>query len=178
MMRNIIIIITLFSFVGILAQTKSKTPATTPSETPQALPNPVEVIMSESEGNIDIDIPDDIMVNITQNLSSSNGVKGNNVLKTGVNRLNGYRIQVFSDGRNQSTLESRARARGNLILNKFPKYKGQIYTFSNSPNWYCRVGNFRSSEEANEAMAELRRAFPNFSTEMRIVKSPIVIIKQ
>lgn len=136
--------------------------------------NVVEKIMTESDGNIHIDIPAPILNSILQDQT---GRKGHSDLKAGINKMAGYRIQVFSDGRNQNTLESRAKARGNMILSKFPKYKGQIYTFSSSPNWFTRVGNFRTSAEANSALTELKKAFPNFSSEMRVVKSQIVIIK-
>ena len=144
------------------------------SQTEEA-PNVVEKIMEESNGNITIDIPAPILDAI---LHESTGKKANTDLKNGINKVGGYRIQVFSDGRNQSTLESRAKARGNMILSKFPKYKGQIYTYSSSPNWYTRIGNFRTASEANSALTELKKAFPNLSSEMRVVKSQIVVIKQ
>lgn len=137
-------------------------------------PNVVEKIEEESEGYITIDIPESILENILQ---TQTGKRANSDLKSGINKLAGYRIQVFSDGRNQSTLESRAKARGNMILSKFPKYKGQIYTYSSSPNWYTRIGNFRTASEANSALTELKKAFPNLSSEMRVVKSQIVVIK-
>lgn len=158
------------------AQTSTSQQMSLTTEIP-SLPNPVETIMNESNGNITIDIPEEILIDIQQGVAGMGNLKQQN-LKHGVNHLTGYRIQVFSDGRNQGTLESRAKARGNLILNRFPKYKGQIYTFSKSPNWYCRIGNFRTSEDANNAITELKKAFPGFAGEMRIVKSPIVIIKQ
>lgn len=99
-------------------------------------------------------------------------------LKPGVHKFQGYRIQVFSDGSNQSTLQTRARARGNAIVAKFPKYRGQVYSFSKAPNWYTQIGNFLTQDEANKALAELKRAFPNFANEMRIVKSKVTIIKK
>lgn len=136
--------------------------------------NPVELIQEESGGNIVIDIPPSILEAVLQpSLESKNDTR----LKSGINKIGGYRIQVFSDGRNPGTLESRAKARGNLILSKFPKYKGQIYTFSNAPNWFTRVGNFRTSAEANSALTELKQAFPSIASEMRVVKSQIVVIK-
>ena len=161
-MRKEFLTLILFSFIGILSAQTSQ-----PS-------NPIEIIMEESNGNITIDIPEPILTTILQ---STTGKKGNADLKSGINKIAGYRIQVFSDGRNQSTLESRAKARGNMILSRFPKYKGQIYTFSSSPNWYTRIGNFRTSAEANSALSELKKAFPNISSEMRVVKSQIVVIK-
>ena len=136
--------------------------------------NPIEKIMEESNGQITIEIPQYLIEPILQ---SQTGKRSTQDLKTGINKMSGYRIQVFSDGRNQGTLESRAKARGNMILSKFPKYKGQIYTYSSSPNWYTRVGNFRTTAEANSALTELKKAFPNFSSEMRVVKSQIVVIK-
>ncbi|MCH5232446.1 MAG: SPOR domain-containing protein [Muribaculaceae bacterium] len=137
--------------------------------------NPIEKIENESDGRINIEIPESILELLLQ--PSSNKSSHSN-LKPGVNKLAGYRIQVFGEGRNPNTLESRAKARGNAILAKFPKYKGQIYTFSNAPNWYTRIGNFMTVAEANSALTELKQAFPSFSNEMRVVKSQIVIIKQ
>lgn len=161
-MRKILSIIFIMVFLQVFAQNESHNP------------NPVEKIIVESNGNINIDIPGQILEMILQN---PGGKKSNSELKTGINKVSGYRIQVFSDGRNQSTLESRAKARGNMILSKFPKYKGQVYTFSSSPNWFTRIGNFRTTAEANSALTELKKAFPNLSSEMRVVKSQIVVIK-
>lgn len=138
--------------------------------------NVIETMVEESEGNLTIDIPPAILEQILTPVESSKPKEQS--LRPGINKMSGFRIQVFSDGRNQSTLEARAKARGSAILAKFPKYRGQIYTFSKSPSWYTRVGNFRTQQEANAALAELKRAFPSFSSEMRVVKSKITIIKQ
>lgn len=137
--------------------------------------NPIKKIMIESDSMITIDIPPSLLESI---LLTQTGTKADSDLKPGINKVAGYRIQVFSDGRNQNTLESRARARGNLIVSKFPKYKGQVYTYSSSPNWYTRIGNFRTTAEANSALTELKRSFPRFASEMRIVKSQIIVLKQ
>ena len=140
--------------------------------------NPVREITESSEGNVVIEIPENILENLLaspQAKKSSGGERGN--ARPGIRKSQGYRIQVFSDGRNQHSLEARAKARGNAIVAKFPKYRGQVYTFSSSPNWYTRVGNFSSSSEASNALNELKRAFPSFAGEMRIVRSQIVIIK-
>lgn len=167
-MRRLFLILAVFSFAWASSQVREN------ADSDSVKLTPVERIIMESDGNITIDIPSPILFNI---LESPTGKKANSELKTGINKIAGYRIQVFSDGRNQSTLESRAKARGNMILSKFPKYKGQIYTFSSSPNWFTRVGNFRTVAEANSALNELKKAFPNFSSEMRVVKSQIVVIK-
>lgn len=139
--------------------------------------NIVARIIEESEGNVEIDIPDNILTLILTPPSGNKRQTTEQQLRPGINKMDGFRIQVFSDGRNQSSLEARAKARGSAILAKFPKFRGQIYTFSSSPNWYTRVGNFRTQGEANAALSELKRAFPKFASEMRIVKCKIVVVK-
>ncbi len=129
----------------------------------------IERIEAESNGLVTISMPDELYELITESSQESLDKRNKKTV--------GYRIQVFSDGRNQQTLEARANERGNTIVALFPKYKGQVYTFSKAPNWYTRIGNFETITEANEALNELKKAFPGFSNEMRTVKSYIVIKK-
>ncbi len=141
--------------------------------------NAIERIVNDSIGDVVVDIPEDIMnLLVTPPAAPQRNVttRRHTTLRPGINRIKGYRVQVFADGRNQNTLESRVKMRANAISARFPKYRGQIYTFSNSPNWYCRVGNFQTQQEAQAALAELKRAFPAFAGEMRIVNSQIVVI--
>lgn len=130
----------------------------------------VERIEMESNGNVTIQIDSLLLEKILTDPGVT--VRKKQTKDPNASR-NGFRIQVFSDGRNQSSLEARAKARGNAIVARFPKYRGQVYTFSNAPNWYTRIGNFRNEEEARKALDELKRSFPSFSSEMRIVKSKI-----
>ncbi len=152
----ILLWITLLPF-GALAQ----------SESPRKV---VENIESESEGLILIDAPEDLLDLLLANPEGKKSHSGSGKSY----QTTGFRIQVFSDGRNQHSLESRAKARGAAIASKFPKYRGQVYSFSSSPNWYTRVGNFRTQAEANKALIELKSAFPQFASEMRVVKSKII----
>lgn len=137
-------------------------------------------IMIEQEAIASYEIPADIITNLETNpgaLKRPGTGQKKRVQNSAVTKVQGFRIQVFSDGRNPATLQARAKARGNAIVAKFPKYRGQIYSFSSAPNWYTRIGNFATSDEANSALAELKRAFPSFAAEMRVVKSPITIIR-
>ena len=137
--------------------------------------NPEQIIndiVTGSNNNVTIEMSNDLY-----NLLIPTKKERKVVNRNGTYRTMGYRIQVFSDGRNQHTLEARANARGNAVLSRFPKYKGQIYTFSKSPNWFTRIGNFETLEDANSALNELKRAFPSFSGEMRIVKCEVLIRK-
>lgn len=133
--------------------------------------NPVELIEEESENRITIDMPQDFLHELLQ--APQVRKKKSETRRVASGKMSGYRIQVFSDGRNPASLEARAKARGNAIATKFPKYRGQVYTHSSAPNWYTRVGNFRTIGEANAALSELRRAFPAFAREMRAVKCQI-----
>lgn len=139
-------------------------------------------IIEQTEYAIDYDIPDDIMTGLFSKpgMIKKTGHTVKKVTKKSkpkLQHIEGFRIQVFSDGRNPATLQSRAKARGNAVASRFPKYRGQVYCFSSSPNWYTRVGNFETQGEASAALAELKRAFPSFASEMRIVSSPITLIK-
>ena len=150
--------------------------AQSPAEPAPQAANAIERIVVESDSNVTIDIPQSILDDLLRE-QVSKPQKQEQHLHPGINKMSGFRIQVFSDGRNQHSLERRAKARGNAIAARFPKYRGQVYTSSSSPNWYTRIGNFRTQAEAQAAIAELKRAFPQFASEMRVVKSQIVVIK-
>ena len=147
------------------------------SADPDSKKNIISEIEEGSNNNIIIEVDDNLLEKLFTPAEPTKKNTGNSGIKTGYNKSSGFRIQVFSDGRNQHTLEARAKARGNAILAKFPKDRGQIYSYSSSPNWYTRVGNFRTAAEANSALAELKRSFPQFASEMRVVKSKIVVLK-
>lgn len=144
------------------------------SQAPSA-PNFIEKIEEDSNGNIQIDIPDNILDALLK-IESIKKIKKSNLHK-GINKVDGFRIQVFSDGTNQRSLESRARARGTAIANRFPKYRGQIYCSSHSPYWFTRVGNFETKEDAAAALSELKSSFPQYAGDMRIVQCQIVVLK-
>lgn len=143
-------------------------------------PDIVQRIVEEPGSNVEIEVSDELLEKILAAPTSNRQRPATTTQTTrrpGLHKQEGYRVQIFNDGRNQSTLRARAQARGNAVAGRFPKYRGQIYTFSQSPNWFTRVGNFRSQSEATAAMAELKRAFPAFAGEMRVVRSQIVLIK-
>ncbi|MCM1291029.1 MAG: hypothetical protein NC201_01510 [Prevotella sp.] len=134
----------------------------------------MEGIEEASEGNIEIDITSDVLELIFSEPTPQKNTSSQSSRKKEKVSNQGYRVQVFGEAGNQATLSSRCRARGSMVLAKFPKYRGQLYIFSKSPNWYCRVGNFKTSAEASKAAAEIRRAFPQFAGEVRTVKCTIV----
>lgn len=82
----------------------------------------------------------------------------------------GYRIRVFS-GNQQNTSKNRAYAIQKEMSELMPDLK--TYVVFKTPNWRLLVGNYRTSEEANAMLRELRREFPAYGKEMFVVKEEI-----
>ncbi len=82
----------------------------------------------------------------------------------------GYRVQVFSDN-NARTAKNEARSKSRNISSRFPQYR--TYVMYTSPYWRLRVGDFATEAEAEAAAADLKRAFPSYSREIRVVRDRI-----
>ncbi len=85
-------------------------------------------------------------------------------------RMAGYRVQVFSDN-NVRTAKAEAASKQRIISARLPQY--QTYVRYTSPYWRLKVGDFRTQQEANDAADELRKAFPAYSKEIRVVRDRI-----
>lgn len=114
-------------------------------------------------------------------VNEGNESRPNNVvisdLDTGAKALHykearGYKIQVFS-GNEQRQSKSEAYGRKGQIQTVYPDLD-VVVTFK-SPVWRVRVGNYRTYEEAFEAMKELKDAFPTFGKEMQVMDAVIKI---
>lgn len=70
-------------------------------------------------------------------------------------RVNGYRIQVYS-GDNSRKGKMEAMAMGQRVRGMFPELP--VYTHFVSPHWICRVGDFRTYEEANEYFRQMKES--------------------
>ena len=69
--------------------------------------------------------------------------------------VNGYRIQVYS-GDNSRKGKMEAMAMGQRVRGMFPELP--VYTHFVSPHWICRVGDFRTYEEANEYFRQMKES--------------------
>lgn len=87
-------------------------------------------------------------------------------------RMRGFKIQAFS-GNNQRTAKNEANQKQRLISNAFPDHETVV--LFDSPFWRLRVGNFKTRQEANEVMREIRRKFPSFGKEMYVVVDEVKI---
>ena len=84
-------------------------------------------------------------------------------------KVNGYRVQAFAGG-NKRTDRQKAQNIGDAIKLKFPEQP--IYVHFYSPRWICRVGNFRTYEEAHAMLLEVKKMG---YTQASIVKGKITV---
>ena len=86
-------------------------------------------------------------------------------------RVNGYRIQVYAGGNNREA-KSEAYRMAALVRSTFDDV--QVYTHFISPRWICRVGDFRTYEEATDMLRRMRES--GKFREASIVKSKIILL--
>lgn len=72
----------------------------------------------------------------------------------GGTKVDGYRVQVYAGGNSREDKRTAQRI-GAEVKALFPEQP--VFVHFNSPRWICRVGNFRSQEEANELLQALRK---------------------
>lgn len=82
----------------------------------------------------------------------------------------GYRIQVYA-GNNTRQAKNEAHEVASRVKEHFPDLT--VYTTFLPPRWLCRAGDFRSIEEADAMMRQLRAT--GIFKEVSIVKEQIVI---
>ena len=76
----------------------------------------------------------------------------NKVMKNSY-KVMGYRVQAFAGGNKRNDRQA-AENVGKAIKRRFPEQP--IYVHFYSPRWICRVGNFRTYEEAHAMLVEIR----------------------
>lgn len=95
--------------------------------------------------------------------TSADGVQ--RVLKT-----QGYRVQVYA-GNNTRAAKQAAHQQAQKVKELFPELT--VYATFAPPRWLCRVGDYRSIEEADAVMRKLRHS-KEFK-EASIVRDQIII---
>ncbi len=84
-------------------------------------------------------------------------------------KVDGYRVQAFAGGNTRADRQQAERIRTELKM-KFPDQP--IYVHFYSPRWICRVGNYRTFEEADAMLHQLRKMGYSAAT---IVKGKITV---
>ena len=85
-------------------------------------------------------------------------------------KARGYRVQVYA-GNNSRRARNEASAISEKVKENFPDMP--VYTFFQPPRWLCRVGDFKSIEEAHVAMRQLKAT--GVFKEVAIVREQIII---
>lgn len=85
-------------------------------------------------------------------------------------KARGFRVQVYA-GNNSRQARNEANAVAEKIREEFPDMP--VYTYFQPPRWLCRVGDFKSVEEAHVVMRKLKGT-GNFK-EVSIVREQINI---
>lgn len=161
MMRNSLLFIVALALVGTTVGRVQAQVAVSDTSIVQYLERP------ETGGKVKVVQP----AELAKRVSRAEGVikyDGNK----GYAQSSGFRIQVFSDN-NYRTAKNNALYKEGLIKEAFPEM--ETYVTFTSPFWRLRVGDFRSYEEAGNALRELKREFPQMAREMRVVRDKIHI---
>ena len=69
-------------------------------------------------------------------------------------KVNGYRVQVFAGGNSRDN-KIKAQNIGNQLKAAFPDIP--VYVHFYSPRWICRMGNFRTYQEASAVLAQVKK---------------------
>jgi len=84
-------------------------------------------------------------------------------------KVMGYRVQAFAGGNSRADRQKAERIR-NSIKSYYPNVPVYVHFFS--PRWICRVGNYKTYEEAHQMMTNLKNMGFN---ECTIVKGKISV---
>ena len=84
-------------------------------------------------------------------------------------KVTGYRVQVFAGGNKRTDRQQAERISREI---KMHYANVPVYVHFYSPRWICRVGNYRTYEEAHQMLSSLRKLGYNQAT---IVKGKITI---
>ena len=99
-------------------------------------------------------------------------VKSDNDEEPKVLKARGYRVQVYA-GNNSRLAREEAGNVAEEVKKEFPEMP--VYTFFQPPRWLCRVGDYRSIEEADASMRRLKATgkFKEVSIEREQINIPL-----
>ena len=127
----------------------------------------VEELQKERVGQGTVTIHQDAAISA---LLGSVYVKDENETEPKMLKARGYRVQVYA-GNNSRIARQEANEVAELLKTEFPELP--VYAFFQPPRWLCRVGDYRSIEEADASMRRLK-ATGKFK-EVSIVREQITI---
>ena len=129
--------------------------------------NIVDELQKQRAGQGTVTVHQDVRISA---LLGSVYVKAENETEPKVLKARGYRVQVYA-GNNSRIARQEANDVAEQVKAEFPELP--IYAFFQPPRWLCRIGDYRSIEEADAAMRRLK-ATGKFK-EVSIVREQINI---
>ena len=124
--------------LGNVGSPSSTTKSTTTKPTKTTTNEPTKTTSQTSQD----ETPDEVPVDNTKKIV------------TGGYKINGYRVQAFAGGNSRKDRQQ-AEHVGNQIKGSYPGVP--VYVHFYSPRWICRVGNYRTYEEAHQMLLSLRK---------------------
>ena len=91
--------------------------------------------------------------NTTPSSSENDETEPVETQKKATQKITGYRVQAFAGGNSRKDRLTAESIRNN-IKSQIPNVA--VYVHFYSPRWICRVGNFRTYEEAHQMMVRLQ----------------------
>ena len=104
------------------------------------------------------------------NSADTSASQTNTYVQKSKHKLNGYRIQLYAGG-NSRAARSEATSIGQSCKSLFPELS--VYTHFYPPRWICRVGDFKTYEEAHSYLKEVQKT--RIFKEASIIKTQIIL---
>ncbi len=127
----------------------------------------VSHLNNETRGQVNVTMP----AALKERLKPENGNADNGMPSKSLKSNVGYRIQAYSGSGTRSRQE--AQGRMSAITAKYPHLRSNIVY--KAPSWRLRVGDYRTRQEAKDALEGLKAAFPSYAKELTIVVDKISI---
>ena len=105
----------------------------------ESLVKPETITKTENKNDDELDIP---VVDMRKKVMRSSY------------KVDGYRVQAFAGGNSRAD-KIQAQQIGNAIKMRFPDQP--VYVHFYSPRWICRIGNYRSYEEASRMLSQIQK---------------------
>ncbi len=130
-------------------------------------PDIVTHLNNETRGQVSVTMP----ALLKERLKPENGNSENGMPTKSLKSNVGYRIQAYSGSGTHSRQEAQSRL--GKISAKYPYMRTNIVY--KAPSWRLRVGDYRTRQEAKDALEGMKEAFPAYAKELTIVVDRIHI---
>ena len=129
------------------------TPTTAPTPTTPAKPQQTAKPTEKSDREkTSLDLKD--IDDLTDDTAIPDSIDFHKKVMKGGTKINGFRVQVFAGGNGRADRQ-KAQRTGDEIKTLFPNEP--VYVHFYSPRWICRMGNYRTYEEAHDVLVRVKQ---------------------